>query len=129
VLASHYEGRELNSPNDICVRSDGSIYFTDPWYGRMPGFGVERPRELGWQGVFRIQPGQVGGEPELVVEREQFTMPNGLCFSPDERLLYINDTEQANIRVFEVNPDGTLSHGRVVASGIQDAQSPGFPTA
>jgi gluconolactonase len=127
VLASHYEGRELNSPNDICVRSDGSIYFADPWYGRMPGFGVERPRELGWQGVFRIQPGQVGGGPELVVEREQFTMPNGLCFSPDERLLYINDTEQANIRVFEVNTDGTLSHGRVVASGIQDAREPGVP--
>ncbi len=47
TLASHYERQELNSPNDVCVRSDGSIYFTDPWYGRMPGFGVERPRQLG----------------------------------------------------------------------------------
>ena len=51
VLCSHFEGRELNSPNDICVKSDGSIWFTDPWYGRMPHYGVERPRQLGWQGV------------------------------------------------------------------------------
>ncbi len=54
ILASRFEGKELNSPNDVCVRSDGSIYFTDPWYGRMPGFGVERPRELGFQGVYRV---------------------------------------------------------------------------
>src|ERR1700732_3179911 len=54
VLASHFEGKELNSPNDVCVRSDGSIYFSDPWYGRMPVYGIERPRQLGWQGVFRI---------------------------------------------------------------------------
>ncbi|HZB38192.1 MAG TPA: SMP-30/gluconolactonase/LRE family protein, partial [Beijerinckiaceae bacterium] len=54
VLASHFEGQELNSPNDVCVRSDGSIYFSDPWYGRMPVYGVERPRQLGWQGVYRV---------------------------------------------------------------------------
>ena len=57
ILASHFEGQELNSPNDVCVRSDGSIYFSDPWYGRMPGFGVERPRQLGFQGVYRVPPG------------------------------------------------------------------------
>ncbi len=127
VLASHFEGKELNSPNDVCVRSDGSIYFTDPWYGRMPHYGVERPRELGWQGVFRIKPGQSGGEPELVVDRYQFSMPNGLCFSPDEKLLYINDTEQANIRVFDVNEDGSLKSGRIFASGIKDSLLSGSP--
>lgn len=127
VLASHFEGKELNSPNDTCVRSDGSIYFTDPWYGRMPGFGVERPRQLGWQGVFRIRPGQTGGDPELVVDRYMFSMPNGLCFSPDEKLLYINDTEQANIRVFEVDANGSLSRGRVFASGISDTLLSGRP--
>lgn len=127
VLASHFEGKELNSPNDLCVRSDGSIYFTDPWFGRMAGFGVERPRELGWQGVFRIAPGQRGGEPELVVERYTFSQPNGLCFSPDESLLYINDTEQANIRVYEVRPDGSLDRGRIFASGIKDSLKPGVP--
>jgi len=127
VLASHFEGKELNSPNDLCVRSDGSIYFSDPWYGRMPGFGVERPRELGWQGVFRIPPGAAGREPQLVTSRYLFTQPNGLCFSPDEALLYVNDTVQANIRVFDVRPDGSLSEGRVFASGIKDPGRPGVP--
>lgn len=127
VVASHFEGKELNSPNDVCVKSDGSIYFTDPWYGRMPGFGVERPRQLGWQGVFRVPPGQTGGEPQLVVDRYLFSMPNGLCFSPDERLLYINDTEQANIRVFDAAPDGSLSNGRIFASGIKNTLKPGVP--
>ena len=56
VLASHFEGQELNSPNDVVVKSDGAIYFSDPWYGRMPVFGVERPRQLGFQGVYRIPP-------------------------------------------------------------------------
>jgi gluconolactonase len=127
VLASHYDGRELNSPNDIVVASNGDIYFTDPWYGRMDGFGVERPRQLGWQGVFRIPAGRQGSDPELVVDRYLFNMPNGLCFSPGEKLLYINDTEQANIRVFEVQPDGSLSNGRVFASGIKDTLKAGVP--
>lgn len=127
VLASHFEGRELNSPNDLCIRSDGSIYFSDPWYGRMPVFGVERPRQLGFQGVYRIRPGAVGEEPQLLVERYLFSMPNGLCFSPDETLLYVNDTEQANIRAFDVAPDGSLSNGRIFASGIKDSLKPGVP--
>ncbi|GAB5374567.1 MAG: isochorismatase family protein [Acuticoccus sp.] len=127
VIASHYEGRELNSPNDVCIRSDGSVYFTDPWYGRMPVFGVERPRELGFQGVYRVPPGAVGVEPQLLVDRYLFSMPNGLCFSPDEKLLYINDTEQANIRVFNVAADGSLSGGRIFASGIKDTLKPGVP--
>jgi len=127
VLASHFEGQELNSPNDLCVRSDGAIYFTDPWYGRMDGFGVERSRELGWQGVFMIPSGSTSTAPELVVDRYQFSMPNGLCFSPDESLLYINDTEQANIRVFDVKSDGSLSNSRLFATGIQSGLEPGVP--
>jgi len=125
VLASHFEGRELNSPNDLCIRSDGSIYFSDPWYGRMPVFGVERPRDLGWQGVFRVP--ACGGEPQLLVDRYQFSQPNGLCFSPDETRLYVNDTEQANVRVFDVNADGSLKNGRIFASGISDMMKPGVP--
>ena len=127
VLASHFEGRELNSPNDVCVSSAGSIYFTDPWYGRMPVFGVERPRELGFQGVYRVVPGREGQEPELLTERYLFEMPNGLCFSPDEQLLYINDTERALIRVFDVAPDGTLTNGRLFASGIKSELQAGVP--
>ena len=116
VLASHYEGKELNSPNDVVVKSDGSIWFSDPWYGRMPVFGVERERELGWQGVFRVPPG--GGDPELVVEQDEYEQPNGLCFSPDESLLYINDTPGAFIKVYDVGSDGTLSNGRMFFEGV-----------
>ena len=65
VLASHFQGKELNSPNDVCVRSDGSIYFTDPIYGRSPHYGVERPHELGFQGVYRVP--SAGGAPQLLV--------------------------------------------------------------
>jgi gluconolactonase len=114
VLATHYEGRELNSPNDVVVKSDGAIYFTDPTYGRMPGFGIEREQDLDFQGVYRIGPG--GGDPQLLVD--DFDQPNGLCFSTDESLLYINDTVHAHIRVFDVGADHALSNGRVFAEGI-----------
>ncbi len=128
VLCSHFDGQELNSPNDICVKSDGSIWFTDPWYGRMPHYGVERPRDLGWQAVFRLPPGHKPGDaPQLVVDRYTFTQPNGLCFCPDESRLYVNDTEQANIRVFRVQPDGKLTDGRIFASGIRDSLLAGLP--
>jgi gluconolactonase len=125
VLASHFEGKELNSPNDVCVRSDGSIYFTDPWYGRMPGFGVERPRQLGWQGVFRLA--RDASSPELAVGRDDFDMPNGLCFSPDESRLYVNDTARALIKVYDVAGDGSLSNGREFAEGLSSASEPGRP--
>ncbi|MBE1282108.1 MAG: isochorismatase family protein [Rhodobacteraceae bacterium] len=125
VLASHFEGKELNSPNDIVVQSDGAIWFTDPTYGRMPGFGVEREVELGFQGVYRIPPG--GGAPQLMVNRYSYDQPNGLCFSPDESKLYVNDTVQTNIRVYDVAPDGTLTNERVLASGISDPVLEGVP--
>ena len=117
VLATHYERRELNSPNDVVVKSDGAIYFTDPTYGRMPGFGIEREQDLDFQGVYRIPPG--GGDPQLLVD--DFAQPNGLCFSTDESLLYINDTERAHIRVFDVQPDGSIANSRVLADGIGTA--------
>jgi len=116
TIASHFEGKELNSPNDVVVRSDGSIYFSDPWYGRMPGFGVERERELGFQGLYRIPP--EGGELELLADRQEFEMPNGLCFSPDESLLYVNDTPKAHIKVFDASADGSIANGRLFAEGI-----------
>ncbi len=125
IVASHFERQELNSPNDVCVRSDGSIYFSDPWYGRMPVYGVERPRQLGFQGVYRVPPG--GGEPQLLVDRRLFDQPNGLCFSPDEQLLYVNDTVQALIRVFDVARDGSLANGRIFASGIRSSLEAGVP--
>lgn len=125
VVASHYDGIELNSPNDVVVKSDGAIYFSDPWYGRMPVYGVERPRQLGFQGVYRVPPG--GGPTQLLVDRYLFDQPNGLCFSPDEKKLYVNDTVQANIRVFDVMPDGTLSNRQLFAGGIRSDREPGVP--
>jgi len=116
TIATHWGDKELNSPNDVIVASDGSILFTDPTYGRMPGFGLEREQELDFQGVYRIPAG--GGELQLLVD--DFSQPNGLCFSPDESLLYVNDTDRAHIRVFDVGPDHTLSNGRVLAEGIGD---------
>ena len=113
TLATHWQGKELNSPNDVVVAPDGSIFFSDPWYGRMAGFGVERERELDICGLYRITP---GGELQLVAS--DFGMPNGLCFSPDGSLLYVDDTERAHIRVFAVNADGSLGAGRLFAEGI-----------
>ena len=109
VVASHFAGKELNSPNDVVCRSDGTIYFTDPASGRARPHGVPRPRYLDFQGVFMVPPG--GGEVRLAVG--DFEIPNGLCFSPDESLLYINDSLRKQIRVFEVLPDGTLERGRL----------------
>ena len=128
VLASHFEGRELNSPNDIVVGKDGSIYFTDPTYGRMEHFGVPRQTQLGFQGVYRLPPDhRPGDEAQLVSDRYMFTQPNGLCFSPCERWMWVNDTEQANIRMFDVAPDGALINGRIFASGIIEDRREGVP--
>jgi gluconolactonase len=116
VIASHYDGKELNSPNDIVVRSDGSIYFTDPTYGRHDApYGEPRPLELGFQGVYRIPP---TGGLELLVD--DFEQPNGLCFSPDESTLYVNDSSRLHIRRFDVTADGALSGGEVILDGIGD---------
>jgi gluconolactonase len=109
VLASHWQGKELNSPNDVIVASDGSIIFTDPPYGRWPGFGVEREQELDFCGVFRVSP-----EGELSLLVDDFQKPNGLCFSPDEKTLWINDTDGGHIRRFSVGDDHALSGGEVI---------------
>jgi gluconolactonase len=128
VLCSHFEGRELNSPNDIIVGKDGSIYFTDPTFGRMDHFGVKRPLQQGFQGVYRLPPQHTpGDEPQLVTDRYLFSQPNGLCFSPCERWMWVNDTEQANIRMFDVAGDGQLTNGRIFASGIKESLRPGVP--
>ena len=125
MLASHWQGKELNSPNDVVVTADGSIVFTDPPYGRWPGFGVERDQELDFQGVYRVAP---DGELSLLVD--DFQKPNGLCFSPDEKTLWINDTDGGHIRRFSVGSDGSLSGGEVIyqmegfslETGIPDGQ-------
>jgi gluconolactonase len=116
VVASHYQGMELNSPNDIVVKSDGAVYFTDPNSGRSAKWGVAREQELPFQGVYRLDPDD--GTLTLLVD--DFDKPNGLCFSPDESHLFISDTNRYHIRTFEVRPDGTLVNGRVWAEMSRD---------
>jgi len=114
VLASHYHGQELNSPNDIIVKSDGGIYFTDPNSGRGPYYGVPRGQELPFQGVYRLDP----EDKSLTLLVDDFSKPNGLCFSLDEKRLFVNDTNRQHIRAFDVQADGTLTNGRVWAKTI-----------
>ncbi len=106
VLAERYEGRRLNSPNDVVVRSDGSIYFTDPPYGLE---NLNAWKELSFNGVYRFAP-----DGELVLLVDDFDRPNGLAFSPDESVLYIDDTSRSHIRAFDVSPDGSLGNGQIL---------------
>jgi gluconolactonase len=116
ILADTYRGRRLNSPNDVVVKSDGTIYFTDPPYGITPD-----RQEQPVQGVYRLPLN--GGALMLVAD--DFEKPNGLAFSPDERTLYINDSSRRHIRVFDVQPDGSVSDGRIFHDLNVDA--PGAP--
>ena len=119
LVSFHYGGTYLNSPNDVVVRSDGSIYFTDPDYGRWNDWiGCERSRLLGYRGVYRVPPGGGVDNLELLVGEDEFDQPNGLCFSPDESLLYVNDSGARNVKVLGVAPDGSLGPARVLREGI-----------
>jgi gluconolactonase len=114
VLASHWEGKELNSPNDVIVTLSGDVYFTDPTFGRMAGFGVPREQELDFQGVYQIP----AGTDRLELVAADFEQPNGLCMSADESVLYVNDTARAHIRAFRMGPVGPESRGPVLAEGL-----------
>ena len=110
VIASHYEGQRLNSPNDVVVKSDGSIWFTDPSYGILMDYeGKRAVSEIGACNVYRVEP-ETG---ELVVVAADYDKPNGIAFSPDESELFIADTGAshtvggpAHIRRHKINPDG-----------------------
>ena len=109
VLASHFEGKELNSPNDIVVKSNGDIYFTDPTFGRTAASGIERELELDFRGVYRID----ANSGELTLLATDFVQPNGLAFTTDESELLVADTPELHVKRFSVNADGTLSNGEV----------------
>src|SRR5215510_11166364 len=119
VLAEQFQGKRLNSPNDLVVKSDGSLYFTDPPYGVQPPTpGVPRPagwwsaplpgKELSVNGVYRLTP---DGTLSLLVD--DFALPNGLAFAPDESMLYIDDSAHKQPRYSAHRPAGTLTHSRV----------------
>ncbi|MEX0936981.1 MAG: SMP-30/gluconolactonase/LRE family protein [Pirellulales bacterium] len=108
TLVSHYQGKRLNSPNDAVLKSNGDIYFTDPPYGLPNRFEDER-RELDFCGVYRFS-----ADGKLTLLTDQMTRPNGIAFSPDEKTLYVaqSDPEKAVWLSFEVKSDGTLGEAR-----------------
>ena len=111
TIADKYNGKKLNSPNDVVVKFDGSIYFTDPPYGLSAEFGNPGEQELPFQGVYRLS----ADGKTLTLLIDDFDKPNGLAFSPDESLLYIDDTDGVHVRVFDVKSDGTITNGRIFA--------------
>ncbi|HEV3409972.1 MAG TPA: SMP-30/gluconolactonase/LRE family protein [Chthoniobacterales bacterium] len=106
VLADKFEGKRLNSPNDLIYRSDGTLYFTDPPFG-LPKFFEDRRKELSFSGVFAARDGDV----RLLAK--DFTGPNGLAFSPDEKFLYVGNWDEKNkvVMRYEVQSDGSLTNG------------------
>jgi gluconolactonase len=101
VIANSFQGRQLNRPNDVVVKSDGCIYFTDPWTSPSP----PEQWDLTFSGVYRVTP-DLGTMSLLIGD---FVLPNGLAFSPDETVLYINDSRRGHIRAFDVMPNGMLA--------------------
>ncbi len=128
TLANHWSEAALNSPNDVVTHSSGAVFFTDPGYGadtgrRNPPFGAHgQQQELGFQGVYRIDP---DGSLHLVAP-DGFDQPNGLAFTPDESALYIGDSGQRVIWRYEMNTDLTLGE-RTLFVDQRDDERPGAP--
>ncbi|NJM60929.1 MAG: SMP-30/gluconolactonase/LRE family protein [Oscillatoriales cyanobacterium RU_3_3] len=116
TLVDKYDGKRFNSPNDLAVKSDGSIYFTDP------GYGVSKEqKQLDFYGVYRLAP-----DGKLTLLIKDMVQPNGIALSPDEKKLYVNNSEAGYIGVFDINSDGTVSKERVFAE-LKDAGKIGVP--
>jgi len=120
VLADKFEGKRLNSPNDLVYRSDGTLYFTDPPFG-LPKFFKDPRKELPFSGVFAAKDGKV------TVVSKDLTGPNGLAFSPDEKFFYVDnwDDHKKVVMRYEVQPDGSLKNGKLffnmTSAGTEDA--------
>jgi gluconolactonase len=124
TLVDNYQGKRLNSPNDLVFKSNGDLYFTDPPYG-LPKRADDPARELDFCGVYRLKP-----SGELTLLTRDMTFPNGLAFSPDEKMLYVaqSDPNKAIWMAFPVNADGTLGQGRVFKDVTTMVKSlPGLP--
>ena len=106
ILADRFEGKKLNSPNDVVTGPDGATYFTDPTLDLPAG----EKQEIPFQGVYRLD---AQGEVRLLTK--DLAQPNGLAFSPDGKRFYVDDSKQRNIRVFDFKTDGTLANGRIFA--------------
>ncbi len=119
VIASSFQGRRLNRPNDVVVKSDGAIYFSDPNTGN----AVPDQTDLTYAGVYRVSP-DLGTITVLV---NDFITPNGLAFSPDESVLYINDSRRRHIRAFDMAPNGTLARQSDRVFAELGGAEPGVP--
>lgn len=120
VIASSFKGTQINRPNDVVVKSDGSIYFTDPWSDLGPPRGEW---DLDFSGIFRVSPDL----STITVLVRDFVLPNGLTFSPDEGVFYANDTRRQHIRAFDVNPNGILALQTDRVFCDLKGDEPGFP--
>jgi gluconolactonase len=114
VLADRFEGRRLNNPNDLVVHSSGAVYFTDPSYG-FEGRDASPLKEIAWNGVYRIDPDQT-----VSLLTKELPFPNGLAFSPDEKILYVavSDAVSPRIVAFDVRDDGLLSSSRLFFDAV-----------
>jgi gluconolactonase len=123
AVADHYDGKRLNTPNDLAVKKSGEIYFTDPPYG-FDKVDDSPMKELGWHGVYRVD-----GDGKVTLLAKTIKYPNGVAFSPDEKTLYIGSTENGNahIQAFDVKADGTLANERLFfdARPISKPDAPG----
>ena len=104
ILADHYQGKKLNTPNDVIVGPDGELYFTDPTMDFVPGMKQELP----FEGIYRLDD---KGDLRLLIQ--DLKQPNGLAFSPDGKHFYVDDDDQKNIHVYDVAPDGSMTNGRI----------------
>ena len=132
VLADSYQGKKLNSPNDLAYKSDGALYFTDPPYG-LPTQDSDPTKQMQINGVYRI-PGAIDQKPGAPPDRARLELlikdmprPNGICFSPDEKYLYVNNSEPKKFWMrYTVKADGTLTDGKVLFDATSDPR-PGSP--
>lgn len=133
ILADTYQGKRLNSPNDLVYRSDGSLYFTDPPYGLRTQKDNDPEKQLKVNGVYRIprafeqKPGSAPASAALQLLVTDLPRPNGIAFSPDEKYLYVDNSEPKKIWMrYRVLPDGTLTEGKVICDATSDTR-PGGP--
>jgi gluconolactonase len=133
ILADSYKGKKLNSPNDLVYKSDGSLYFTDPPYGLRTQKDTDPEKQLSVNGVYRLphaldqKAGSAPSNAELQLLVTNLTRPNGIAFSPDEKYLYVNNSEPKKIWMrYTVKPDGTLTGAKLLYDATSDTR-PGAP--